>query len=405
VPPSQQRRESISACIIARDEEARLPEALASVSFCDEVIVVDGGSTDDTIAIARAAGAIVVENPWPGFAAQRNVAIDHATSDWIVEIDADERVSPELREEIERFLADPPPHIDMGALPIRNAFLGRPISQSARYPAYRYRLFRRTAYRHDETRVVHEGLWSNGAVWPFEGDLRHVLAGSLAEAWADAVAYARLEARQIEVPLTPGTVAKGVVARPFVKFVYRTAVLEGWRDGWRGLVKVSLDCLTDATVVLLSATRREPLEHAHHWGAGSPLAVRGPVRIVGIALGDEAEPAEAWLARAAAAGADVSMIADRPGSVSGVRVHRLPSRTFRKLVQALDSENQLRNYDALLPAGPSSQRLVRHAPRALRGRVSPLALERAPEEAVSELAAATRGPGASTDTLSTLGSP
>src|SRR5947209_3726192 len=94
-------RATLSACLIVQDEQDRLPDALASVAFCDEVIVVDGGSGDGTVQIARAGGARVIENPWPGFAAQRNVALDAARGEWILEIDADERVSPPLRRSIE----------------------------------------------------------------------------------------------------------------------------------------------------------------------------------------------------------------------------------------------------------------------------------------------------------------
>src|SRR2546422_7468048 len=105
---------SVSACIIARDEERRLPGCLGSVSFCDEVVVVDGGSQDSTVELARAAGAKVVEHPWRGFGAARNVAIDNAAGDWILEVDADERVSPALRAQIEAFVAEPPPEILVG---------------------------------------------------------------------------------------------------------------------------------------------------------------------------------------------------------------------------------------------------------------------------------------------------
>ena len=147
--------------------------------------------------IARAAGALVVENPWPGFAAQRNVALDHASGDWVLEIDADERVSPDLGAEIRRMLADPPgEEIRMAALPMRDVFLGRPLGPSARYPRYRHRLFRREAFRHDESRTVHEGLWPDGPVLPLDGELEHLLATTWREALDDAIAYARLESRQ-----------------------------------------------------------------------------------------------------------------------------------------------------------------------------------------------------------------
>src|SRR3954453_7624449 len=94
------RRQSVSACIIARDEQERLPGALESVGFCDELVVVDSGSRDRTAESARAAGAKIVGHPFRSFGAQRNVAIDHATSDWVLEVDADERISSQLRGEI-----------------------------------------------------------------------------------------------------------------------------------------------------------------------------------------------------------------------------------------------------------------------------------------------------------------
>src|SRR4051812_37368195 len=148
----------LSACIIARDEQAHLPDCLASVAFCDEIVVVDSGSRDATREIARAAGATVVDQPWLGYGAQRNVAIDHAAGAWILEVDADERVSPELRAEIEAFVADAPAGVDLGGLPLRDVFLGRPLGPSAKYPKYRHRPFRRHAYRHDQHRAGHEGL-------------------------------------------------------------------------------------------------------------------------------------------------------------------------------------------------------------------------------------------------------
>ena len=90
-------RATVCACIIARDEEERLPAALASVAFCDEVVVVDSGSRDRTVELAREAGARVIEHPWHGFGVQRNVALDNATADWVLEVDADERVTPRLQ--------------------------------------------------------------------------------------------------------------------------------------------------------------------------------------------------------------------------------------------------------------------------------------------------------------------
>ena len=175
----------LSACIIALNEERHLPACLESVGFCDEIVVVDSGSVDRTREIARAAGARVVEQPWLGYGAQRKVALDHALGEWVLEIDADERVSPELREEMRAFVDDPPAGVDLAGLPLRDILVGHPLGRSAKYPKYRHRLFRRDAYRHDEDRTVHEGLTPHGEVHPFTGDLVHYVADDWREAIVD----------------------------------------------------------------------------------------------------------------------------------------------------------------------------------------------------------------------------
>jgi len=238
---------AISACIIARNEQESLPDALASVAFCQEIVLIDSGSTDATMEIARAAGARVIEHSWRGYAAQRNVALDHARGEWILEIDADERVSPRLREEIEAFLANPP-GVDLAGLPLREMFLGHPLGPSGKYPKYRHRLLRRGAYRHDERRTVHEGIVPDGPVHPFSGDLIHLLATSWTEAVGDSWRYARLEAGQLTGARTPARILQGALLRPAAKLLYRLAVDGGWRDGWAGAAKIGLDCATDSLV-------------------------------------------------------------------------------------------------------------------------------------------------------------
>ena len=115
----------------------------------------------------------MIEHPWRGFAIQRNVAIDAACGDWILEVDADERVSPELRTSIEALLAQPPEGVAMAVCALRNRFLGGLLGPSAKYPAYRSRLFRRGAYRHDESLTVHEGLEPRERPAILAGDLEH----------------------------------------------------------------------------------------------------------------------------------------------------------------------------------------------------------------------------------------
>jgi len=372
--------ESVTACVIASDEERRLPACLQSLDFCDEIVVVDGGSRDRTVEIARAAGAQVVENPWPGFAVQRNVALDHAHGDWILEIDADERVDPALAASIRAMLADPPDaEVRMAALPMRDVFLGRPLGPSARYPRYRHRLFRREAFRHDESRTVHEGLWPDGPVLPLEGELKHLLATTWREALGDAIAYARLESRQHGRPGLFG-VLKRALLRPIAKLAYRALLYGGWRDGVRGLGKIWLECAADSLATLYGL-RGGSGERGGSHGAEPPRV--GPVRLVGIGLGASGGAQLAsWLDEAARAGADVALICGGDTADTTVPLRRVSGIGPGALARALDAEDQLRPIDAVIPAGARERRLLGLSPGALRGVVKPLSPDQAPDAAV-----------------------
>jgi glycosyltransferase involved in cell wall biosynthesis len=380
---SDTRPPKISACIIARDEAIRLPACLRSIAFCDEVVLVDSGSTDDTVEIARAAGARVIEQPWLGFPAQRNVALDNARGEWVLEIDADERITPELATEILSFVADPPPGVDLGGLPLRNLFLGRFLGPSAKYPEYRRRLLRRGSYRHEESRTVHEGLVPHGPVHPFANDLEHLLADGLDEALRDAWRYARLEAGQMQSQLTLATFMRGALLRPAIKFVYRLTVDGGWRDGWRGAVKMAIDCAIDTIVWVrhLLGRRgdrrgRSGVQASRHYGAVNFR--RGSPRVVGVAAGPVARArATAWLRAARAAGADVALISDATDRDEAVEVgdredviHMHRTRRYMgpvTLIRALETEEQLRAIDAVIAFGPRARLLSHTLPTGLRG--------------------------------------
>jgi hypothetical protein len=389
--------ETISACLIVKDEEERLPAALASVAFCDQIVVVDSGSVDRTREIAREAGAIVIENPWPGYSAQRNVALDRAGCDWVLEIDADEQITPALQEEIRRFLAAPPRGYDICALPQFHRFLGGELRPSMKYPGYRTRMFRRGAYRHDESRAVHEGLWPTGPVWPFEHDMSHELAESWAEALRDARNYARLEASLLPPPGSRAALVKGTLVRPLGKFWFRLLVDGGWRDGWRGVARIGLDCLSDS-LVWLRRTRgrdeRPPAEapDAGHFAGARPPGWGSPV-VIGVASGERAAArASEWLAAAWAEGIDVALVTDAPGE-DGVRVRRIPRFGPIRLARALEAERQLRGQcDALLVEGGPARRLIRAVPGALRGRHPEIGSEEQPAAAKRRLGGAAENP-------------
>lgn len=390
-PISQPGRERIAACLIVQNEQERLPAALASVAFCDEIVVVDGGSSDMTVEIARSAGARVIENPWPGFAAQRNVALDAACSEWILEIDADEQVSAPLRASIEGLLAASSPGAVIAVCPLRNHFLGRPLGPSAKYPAYRARIFRRGAYRHDETRRVHEGIEPQERPIVLEGDLEHQLAATLREAIGDAWHYAQLESSHLSRPSTPRAYLIGIVLRPAAKLAYRTIIEGGWRDGWRGLLKISLDVTSDALVWALAFMRgtqdgAAPESDATRDAAGRHFGRRpvGPVKVVAIASRERsAQAASQWLTGLRESGVDVALISTSPSATGKERNHEktgaenVPLQAVKRLrplavTRALEIEMQLRTIDAVVPIGRRARVVRRLVPRTLRPAIAGL---------------------------------
>ena len=371
-----------------------LPACLASVAFCDEVIVVDSGSADATPLLAERAGARVVHQPWLGFARQRNVAIDQARSDWILEVDADERIGEALHTEIERFLANPPAGVDLAALPCREHFLGHRLGPAAKYPLYRHRMFRRGTYRHDENRTVHEGLTPAGRVHPFGGDLHHVLARDLGEALGDMWSYARLEAGQMTTAASAGRLLAGVLLRPLAKVVWRLVVDGGWRDGWAGLVKIVLDAGGDSIVWIRHATGRtrergdSGVAPGVHFG--SRVDHRGTPRVVAVALGARAaREAADWLAPAPA-DADIALVTDAAPRGAAVRVRDAGGAGPLAITRALDAEAQLRTADAVVPFGRRARRIVPRLPEALRSTAPPIDPSRASLAAVIAHIAASR---------------
>ena len=151
----------LSAIVITRNEAANIGACLDSVAFCDERIVVDCGSSDGTVDIAKAKGARVEFHEWRGFGPQKNYALSLATGAWVLSIDADERATPELAAAIKAALADT--SADGWELPRRSSFCGRELRHSGWSPDYVLRLFRRGKGRFDDA-LVHERVICDGTV-------------------------------------------------------------------------------------------------------------------------------------------------------------------------------------------------------------------------------------------------
>ncbi len=162
----------ISAVLIVQNEEDRIEAALRSVAFCDEVVVVDGGSRDSTLARVRALGARLIERPFDGFVAQKNFAVEQARHDAVLSLDADEEVSHALRREILELSAGASLPLPGYRIPRVTHYLGREIRATDWYPDWQLRLFDRRHGRF-EGDLVHESVKVHGPVGRLSGELIH----------------------------------------------------------------------------------------------------------------------------------------------------------------------------------------------------------------------------------------
>ncbi|HET9086652.1 MAG TPA: glycosyltransferase family 2 protein [Acidobacteriaceae bacterium] len=231
-------RRTLSVAIITLDEEANLPRTLASIAWVDQIVVVDAGSTDQTVAVARNAGARVFPESWKGFAAQKNSAISHCTGDWILSLDADEEVSSALSAEIQTLLAGDPT-CDAYNLPRSNFFLGRPLRYGGFHPDRKLRLFRRGAARFSD-RAVHETLSCSGEIGQLHNGLLHHAYPTLTSYIDHMNCYSTLGA---EILVQRGRCSRSfaafvwnVIAVPQLSFFYNYVVRFGFLDGREGLL-------------------------------------------------------------------------------------------------------------------------------------------------------------------------
>jgi len=228
----------LSLCVITRDAAAEIADCLASAPFAGEVVVVDSGSRDDTVEIARRRGARVIERAWPGFGAQKQFAVGAATHDWVLCLDADERVTPELATSIAREMEAP--RAAAYALARRNRFLGRWLAHGEGYPDWNLRLFDRRRARWSED-PVHEHVLAEGLVIRLRGDLLHASAESLDDYLAKQNRYTTLQAAAMHARGERAGLAR-LVLSPLVRFARFYVLKLGFLDGVAGLVHIAIGC-------------------------------------------------------------------------------------------------------------------------------------------------------------------
>ncbi|HZM36260.1 MAG TPA: glycosyltransferase family 2 protein [Burkholderiales bacterium] len=232
-------RAPFSAVLIARNAAAVLESCLDSIAFADEIVVVDSASTDGTVEIAERRGARVVQKEWLGFGRQKQFAVEQAKHDWVLCLDADERLSPELAADIRKALAAPVSPVYRMAR--RNRFLGKWLSHGEGYPDWSPRLFNRLNARWSDD-LVHEKVLYAVTPGTLAGDLMHDSGDDLATYLDRQNRYTTLAARQaLEKGGSAGMFH--LLGSPVVRFFKFYVLRLGFLDGIPGLIHISIGCI------------------------------------------------------------------------------------------------------------------------------------------------------------------
>ncbi len=233
-PPKAAAKLSVVA--LTRDEEKHIRDCLRSVrGFADELFVLDSGSLDRTVEIAREKGARVEMRPFDNYAKQRNAALEMAQGDWVFFIDADERATPLLGQEIRLAMEASPATVAGYWVPRRNFIFGKEIRHTGWSPDYQPRLVRKGRGHFDPAREVHELVIWDGEARYLRERLIHYNYETLAQFRARNTKYTRYEAR---IWFEEGRRARGrgFIGQPLREFGRRYFALRGWRDGGHGLL-------------------------------------------------------------------------------------------------------------------------------------------------------------------------
>lgn len=268
----------ISAVLITLNANTQVAQALKSVEFCAEIVVVDSGSTDGTCNTALEHGARLIHHEWLGFGPQKRFAVEQASHDWVLCLDADERVTPQLAAEIRSLWAQNPTQIPAQNLPGApqppslhhntagftmprcNWFLGKPLRHGEGYPDYSLRLFNRQ-HANWSNDPVHEKVISQHGlrVSTLKNDLNHESAESLSQYLIKQNRYTDLQARQLLEKGKKPSAAK-LWSAPLVRFIKFYIVRCGFLDGWQGFVHIAIGCFNS---LVKYAKARETASHKH----------------------------------------------------------------------------------------------------------------------------------------------
>jgi len=229
----------LSVVIITHNAGGQLAACLESASFADEIVVVDSGSTDATVEIALRHAARVVQKEWLGFGPQKQFAVSAAAHDWVLCLDADERISDALRAAIVAEMRSP--HASVYAMPRCNRFLERWLRHGEGYPDWCIRLFDRRKARWSDD-PVHEKVVTSTLVQKLTGDLLHESAETLERYLDKQNRYTSLQARQLHAAGRRAS-AWHLALAPLARFIKFYLLRRGFLDGVPGLVHVCIGCM------------------------------------------------------------------------------------------------------------------------------------------------------------------
>ena len=244
----------LSVTVITRNEAADIGEALASVAWADEIVVVDSQSTDETVSIARRHAGRVVVREWPGYVEQKNHAASIASHDWILSLDADERVTPALAAEIKALMAGAPDHVAF-RIPRVTWHLGRWIRSTDWYPDHQLRLYDRRSAEWTG-RYVHEAVSVRGSTGQLRGELQHYPYRDIADHLETIDRYTTYAARQMQEVGTRAGVLQ-IAGHPPLAFLRNYFAHGGIRDGVPGFIISTMN----AYYVFLKFAKLWELEH------------------------------------------------------------------------------------------------------------------------------------------------
>lgn len=239
---------ALSAVLITQNAEKTLPLCLASVDFCAEIIIIDSGSTDATIPIAKSAGAHVISSHWRGFGLQKQFAVEQATYDWVLCIDSDEQISDRLRESlIQVFSTSPEPSFHAYRYARRNRFMGCYLRHGEGYPDWVVRCFNRR-YAHWSNDAVHETVvvianHHRNTTGLLRGDLLHDSAESLDDYIKKQNQYSTLAANNIVIKSRYACIGS-LILSPLLRFIKFYFFKLGFLDGIAGFIHIAIGCGT-----------------------------------------------------------------------------------------------------------------------------------------------------------------